>query len=111
MPKLRKLSPQEVHERETTPPRPAIADSADHPPADHPPVDASLLDNAYPHLAAWVYERGWIEIGQDHYSRSFIRVLDEGGMVWEGKTSYPSLGAAFRAADTALAKLEAAGKL
>ena len=70
-----------------------------------------MLDNTYPHLAAWVYGRGWIEIGQDDYSRSFIRVVDIGGMVWEGKTRYPSLGAARRAADTALAELEAAGEV
>jgi len=106
MPKVRKLSQQEIHELETTSESPEIAESA-----DHKPVDAGNLEDAYPHLAAWVYERGWIEIGQDDYSRSFIRVLDEGGMVWEGKSRYPSLGAALRAADTALAERLAAGTL
>jgi hypothetical protein len=106
MPKIRKLSQQEIHELEATPELSEIAESA-----DHRPVDPGNLDDDYPHLAAWVYERGWIEIGQDDYSRSFIRVLDEGGMVWEGKTRYPSLGVALRAADTALAELEAAGDI
>jgi hypothetical protein len=106
MPKVRKLSQQEIHELEATPEPPEPADSA-----DHTPTDVGPLDDAYPHLAAWVYERGWIEIGQDDYSRSFIRVLDGGGMVWEGKSRYPSLGAALRAADTALAERLAAGTL
>ena len=35
----------------------------------------------YPTVARRVMEYGWIEIGQDHMSRSFIRALDEGGMV------------------------------
>ena len=100
MPKVRKLSQAEIHELETTPEPPEIADSA-----DDVPVDAGNLDDVFPHLAAWVDERGWIEIGADDYSRSFIRVLDTGGMVWEGKARYPSLGAALRAADTALAEL------
>ncbi len=43
----------------------------------------------YPHLARWVTAYGWVEIGQDEYSRSFVRALDEGGMTWEGATSYP----------------------
>ncbi len=35
---------------------------------------------------------------------SFIRVMDIGGMVWEGKASYPSVHAALLAADEAIAK-------
>ncbi len=56
----------------------------------------------YPHLARWVTAYGWVEIGQDEYSRSFVRALDEGGMTWEGATSYPTLDAALRALDAAL---------
>ena len=48
--------------------------------------------------------RVWlIEIGQDDMSRSFIRALDDGGMVWEGRKSYPTLDAALQALETALA--------
>jgi hypothetical protein len=43
------------------------------------------IDATYPTVARRVMEYGWIEIGQDHMSRSFIRALDEGGMVWEGR--------------------------
>ena len=48
---------------------------------------AQSLDATYPTIARWVQEYGWIEIGQDDMSRSFIRALDDGGMVWEGRRS------------------------
>ncbi len=60
------------------------------------------VDQRFPHLARWLNSYGWVEIGQDHYSRSFIRVLDEGGMVWEGATKYESLNDALHAAEEAL---------
>ena len=43
---------------------------------------AALFEERYPNIAAWVQD-GWIEIGHDSNSGSFIRVLDEGGLVWE----------------------------
>ncbi len=46
---------------------------------------------------------GWIEIGRDDFSQSLIRVLDSGGMIWEGQDNYASLDAALRAADAAIA--------
>ncbi len=58
------------------------------------------FEENYPNLASWV-EDGWIEIGRDDYSDSFIRVLDAGGMVWEGERSYPSLDAALADAEEA----------
>jgi hypothetical protein len=57
---------------------------------------AQNLDATYPTIARWVQEYGWIEIGQDEMSRSFIRALDDGGMVWEGRRSYPTLDAALQ---------------
>lgn len=63
---------------------------------------AQELDATYPTVARWVMEYGWIEIGEGDMSRSFIRALDEGGLVWEGDASYPTLDAALRALDTAL---------
>ena len=33
-----------------------------------------------------------------------IQVLNEGGLIWEGEESYPSLDAALRAADEAIAR-------
>lgn len=46
---------------------------------------------------------GWIEIGQDAMSQSFIRALDEGGLVWEGQRDYPTLDAALQDLETGLA--------
>jgi hypothetical protein len=106
MPRVRKLSEQELHEIETTSEPHTHVESTDRTPPSTTPIDDS-----YPQLANWVFERGWIEIGSDEYSRSFIRVLDSGGMVWEGKTHYPSIDSALRAANTALARLDAAGEL
>jgi hypothetical protein len=63
---------------------------------------AESVERAYPHIARWVMTQGWIEIGSDAYRPSIVRALDEGGMVWEGATSYPTLDAALRALDTAL---------
>ena len=57
------------------------------------------IEHTYPRVAEWVKTQGWIEIGQDNYSRSFIRVLDEGGMVWEGGEEYASLDDARQAAE------------
>lgn len=42
----------------------------------------STFDEQYPNIAWWVQD-GRIEIGRDEYSDSFIRVIDEGGLIWE----------------------------
>jgi hypothetical protein len=63
---------------------------------------AQSLEITYPTITRWVQEYGWIEIGQDDMSRSFIRALDDGGLVWEGRRSYPTLDAALQALETAL---------
>jgi len=47
--------------------------------------------HSYPAITQWVESYGWIEMGQDGYSRSMVRALDIGGMIWEGKPQYPSL--------------------
>ena len=56
----------------------------------------------YPNVARWVLGDGWIEIGQTDWSHSFVRALDLGGMVWEGKTSYQTLEEALRDLDTGI---------
>lgn len=66
------------------------------------PRSAETVEHAYPYVARWVKDHGWIEIGYDDYSHSFIRALDIGGMFWEGERSYPSLDDALRAADAAI---------
>jgi hypothetical protein len=62
------------------------------------------FEQMFPNIAAWVDSYGWIEIGRDDYSRSFMRVLDIGGMIWESKPEYKSLDHALRALDRALEK-------
>jgi hypothetical protein len=61
------------------------------------------FDEQYPNIARWV-RGGRIEIGQNDYSRSFIRVFDEGGMIWEGKESYPNVAEALADADEAIGR-------
>jgi hypothetical protein len=48
----------------------------------------------HPHLWRRVAEFCTVEIGYCGQTRSFIRVLDEGGMIWKGRRSYPTLNAA-----------------
>jgi hypothetical protein len=64
---------------------------------------AQSVDEAFPHLKEWVTTYGWIEIGYDDYNRSFIRALDGGGMVWEGRMVYATLDNALQELDDALA--------
>lgn len=59
------------------------------------------FSSTYPNIAKWIESYGWIELGQDDYSKSIIRALDEGGIRWESKVKYKSL-------DDALDELEAA---
>ena len=57
---------------------------------------AQNLDATYPTIARWVMEYGWSEMGHDDMRRSFVRALDEGGLVWEGQEDYASLDDALR---------------
>ena len=43
--------------------------------------------------------------GADDYSQSFIRALDMGGMVWEGKPKYKSVDAALDDLEVVLEKI------
>ena len=63
------------------------------------------LEKTYPNIDRWVYEHeGLIEIGYDVDSplNSFVRALDCGGMLWEGKDSYDSLDEAMQDLDAGL---------
>jgi len=60
---------------------------------------------AHPALALWAEGYGWLEIGATDMSRSLVRVLDEGGMVWEVGERAPSLAAAMAEAENAIAAL------
>ena len=57
---------------------------------------------AYPTIAHWIEVQGWIEIGQDEYSSSLVRCLDEGGMVWESNEKHQTIDEALQALEEAL---------
>ncbi len=65
----------------------------------------SYFDKNYPNIAAWV-QQGSIEIGYTYsgYENTFLRVLDEGGMVWESSKQYDSLDAALADMDAGIAE-------
>ena len=63
------------------------------------------FSSIYPNIAAWTASYGWIEIGQDNYSQSFVRALDMGGMVWEGKSKYKTVDAALDDLEATLEKI------
>ena len=66
--------------------------------------ETTSFENHYPNITRWVNEQGWIEIGPDEFSTSFVKALDEGGLVWEGNDQYASLDDALRALDAAIAE-------
>jgi hypothetical protein len=67
-----------------------------------PGRNRSTFAELYPNVARWVRGYGWIELGEDLPGRSFVLALDEGGIIWEGATTYPSVDDALRALDAAL---------
>ena len=56
----------------------------------------------YPNTAFWV-KCGWVEIGRNDCSQSFVRASDEGGLVWEGEADYSSFHEALQALDAGIA--------
>ena len=64
---------------------------------------SSSFEDTYPNIASWVSNGGWVEIGYEVYTGSFVRALDEGGMIWEGVSRYESLDYALKALDQGIA--------
>ncbi len=57
----------------------------------------------YPQVAYWILNGdGWIELGQNDFSLSTIRILDAGGLIWESQNHYESLTQMLADAETAL---------
>jgi hypothetical protein len=67
---------------------------------ENPSSDA--FATRYPNISDFVMD-GWVQIGRDEYSRTFIRAVDQGGMVWEGKTRYATMDAALDALEAGIA--------
>ena len=59
------------------------------------------FDEQYPNIAWWVQE-GRIGIGRDEYGASFIRVVDEGGVIWESENIYETVAKALADAEAAI---------
>ncbi len=57
----------------------------------------------YPNIAEWTTGGGIVELGYDDNTDSFVRALDEGGMVWQGVAEYETIDAALEALDAGLA--------
>ena len=66
-------------------------------------MNSMSFEQFYPNLAYWVESFGWIELGQDDYSQSLIRILDTGGLIWESEEDYDSLDTALQEAEAAIA--------
>jgi len=60
------------------------------------------FSQTYPTIARWIEEQGWIEIGSDEYSKSLVRALDPGGMVWESSSEQVTVDEALTALEGAL---------
>lgn len=68
------------------------------------PSPTRSFDEMFPTIARWIsQEEGWVAVGADDDSRSLVRALYGGGMVWEGKGDYKSLDEALRAMDRGIA--------
>ncbi len=59
----------------------------------------------HPSIARWVAAHGTIEFGYCPNTRSAIRVLDEGGLIWQGQRSYKSFAAALADCEVNIARL------
>ena len=64
-----------------------------------------LFDVSFPNITLWVQGCGTVEIGCDPSTDSFIRALDEGGMVWSGNKSYKSLDDALQHLEKGLGQI------
>ena len=56
------------------------------------------FEQSYPHITSWV-ENGCFEIGiKGYHDDSFIRAMDEGGVIWESAENFETLDDALAAA-------------
>lgn len=64
----------------------------------------AAFERTYPRIARWVKGYGWIELGSDGMSPSWVRALDEGGLIWEGGNPDRALEDVLQELDAALAE-------
>ncbi|WKN41427.1 hypothetical protein [Tunicatimonas pelagia] len=46
-----------------------------------------MFEKNFPNLDWWINGQGWVELGSDEHSDSWVRILDIGGMCWEDDNS------------------------
>ena len=64
-----------------------------------------MFDQRFPNLTTWILGGdAWIELGQNDFSNSLVRVLDIGGMIWESDERHETVDQALAAAEAALAE-------
>jgi hypothetical protein len=68
------------------------------------PQGVTGFERTYSHIARWVQSYGWIAMGADHDSRSLVRALDAGGMVWESPEDDTKLDEVLQMLDAFLAQ-------
>ena len=66
--------------------------------------ETNIFDEQFPNIARWVIEQGYIEVGYDEFTSSFIKAIDMGGGIWSGKSKYNNVHEALLALDKALKK-------
>ena len=54
------------------------------------------FEDQYPTIHRFVQKIGSIEIGEHEMISAFVRAYDQGGTVYEGADSYPSMDAALQ---------------
>jgi hypothetical protein len=64
----------------------------------------SRFEESYPALSLWAKTHGWVEVGLIEGGHLTIRVLDEGGMIWESATAHSSIEDALQAAEVSIAR-------
>ncbi len=68
------------------------------------PQTPNGFEQLYPNISEWASSYGWIEIGDDGQRSSFVRALDEGGMVWESHDDDAMLDETLNALESFLAQ-------
>ena len=63
------------------------------------------FSETYPNITHWINSLGWIEIGQDEYSRSLLRLLNEGGLVWESDDTQGTIDEALQTLEAELVEI------
>jgi len=69
------------------------------------PKKPSSFEAAFPNITLWVKECGIAEIGYDPNTESFVRAIDEGGMVWSGESQHTTLDDAFQDLEAGLGQI------